>query len=142
MTPPPLGREALQRILSAEARVVIVNRSDASRQLRIAAAVIVRHASSGPTPQVLADLDLGGDESEWVDPPAPIAEPLAMLEVLLQLTLGAETVNAYLRATPPTGAPPEAGWEVGVRPLSTPSDPADMPIPELPGFAAYLVPFG
>jgi hypothetical protein len=127
-------------MLSAEGRVVIVNRSDASSQLKVVAAGIVRHDSTGPTRQILSDLDLGGDESEWADPAAPTTEPMGMVEVLLQLTFGGRLVDAYLCATS-TDAPPADGWEVGVRPLSTPIEPADVPIPELPGFAVYLVPF-
>jgi hypothetical protein len=136
----PLGLEALRRILSAVARVSIVNRSAEDGELKVVAAAIVRHGSTGPTVQTLMELDLGGDESEWIDPPAPMTEPLAMLEVLLQLGFGGQIVDAYLRATP-TDPPPARGWEVGVRPFSTSSEPTDVPIPELPGYAAYLVPF-
>jgi hypothetical protein len=136
----PLGLEALQRMLSAEARLVIVNRSAEDGELKVVAAAIVRHDSTGPTPQILTELDLGGDQSEWVDPPAPMAEPLGMIEVLLQLGLGGQIVGVYLCATP-TDPPPARGWEVGVRHFSIPADATDTPIPELPGYAAYLVPF-
>jgi hypothetical protein len=127
-------------MLSAGARVVIVNRSAEDGDLKVVAAGIVRHDSTGPMLQILSDLDLGADKSEWVDPPAPMTEPLVMIEVLLQLGLSDEIVDAYL-CTTPTDPPPARGWEAGVRPLRTPTDPTDIPIPELPGYAVYLVPF-
>jgi hypothetical protein len=140
MVPTLLGRDVLQKMLSPEGHLVIVNRSATDSDLKVIAAAIVRHDSTGPTRQILTELEIDGDESEWIAPPAPPSEPLVMIEVLLRLTLGARIVDVYL--TTPTNASPAGDWEVGVRPLSTPSDPADMPIPELPGFAAYLVPFG
>jgi hypothetical protein len=140
MAPTPLGREALKQLLSAPGRVVIVNRSTPADDLTIVAAVIVRHDTAGSARQLLTDLDLAADESEWVDPPTPASEPATLLEVLLRLSLNGQLVETYLFASPPD-TPATLAWEVGIRMQDGPSGPGDVSIPELPRFAAYLVPF-
>jgi hypothetical protein len=136
----PLGREMLHRMLLSPGRVVIVNRSTPEVDLRIAAAVIVRHDGVRSTRQMIVELDLQADESEWLDPLTPVIEPPVMLEVLLRLSLNGRVVETYVSATP-TASPPARGWEAGVHPVNNALDPTDTAIPELPEFAAYLIPF-
>jgi hypothetical protein len=139
-TSTPLGREALRQMLSPSGRLVIVNRSEADGDLRIVAAAIVRHDSAGPKREVLGELELAGDEAEWIDAPEDMAEPVALIEVLLQIAAGLGMVETYLsdEATPESTA---SGWETGICPLSEPLAPEEVPIPEIPGYAAYLKPF-
>ena len=140
MAPIPLGREALKQLFSPTGRVVIVNRSRPTDDLTIVAAVIVRHDTAGSGRQLVTDLDLAADESEWVDPPTPASEAPTLLEALLRVSLNGRLVETYLSAAQPD-TPSALGWEVGIRVLDGPSGPGEVPIPELPRFAAYLVPF-
>lgn len=140
MPPAPLGRDALHGMLSAAGRVVIVNTSTPADTISIVAAAIVRHDSTGDARQSLTMLDLEADESEWVDPPSPVSEPPTMVEVLLRMSRNGKIVEAYASAAP-ADPPPARGWETGVRPQNFPADPADVLIPDLPGFVAYLIPF-
>lgn len=140
MTPTPLGPEALRQMLSPFGRVVIANRSEPDDDITIVAAAAARHDTVGATGQLLANLDLASDESEWVDPPAPLEEPLAMVEVFLRLMTRSRIVETYVSATP-TNGPALGGWEAGVRPASEPTASDETLIAELPGFAAYLTPF-
>jgi hypothetical protein len=139
-TPTPLGRDVLRRMLSPSGRVVIVNRSEADGDLKVVAVAIVRHDSAGPKREVLSELEVAGDEAEWIDAPEDTNEPLTLIEVLLQIASGLDIVETYLlaEATPESTA---SGWETGICPLSDPPASEELPIPEIPGYAAYLKPF-
>jgi hypothetical protein len=137
----PLGRDVLRQMLSSTGRVVLVNRSSSAANLTIIAAAIVRHnASDVSTGQTLSDLDLTFDESEWVDPPAPITESLAMVEVFLRLSLRGRILEKYVCASSDSAEAPN-GWEAGVEPVNGTLAPTDVLIDETPGLVAYIRPF-
>lgn len=140
MPPLPLGQDVLRAMLAQSRRVLLVNSTTETDDVRIVAVAIVGHNASDSSRQTLHSMDLAADESEWFQSTSPSAEPPTLLEVLLRVSLRGRVVDVYQSATAPA-IPPARGWEAGVRPLTGPLRPSDVPIPEAPGFVAYLLPF-
>jgi hypothetical protein len=137
----PLGRDILQAFLRGNGRVTFANRDSGDGGLRILAAAVVRHDSSGvASRQTVWDLDLAPGEAQAVYPCEASDQLLAGVEVLLWLFSPDQRGlrDVYL-ASPPDAAPARE-WEVGVRPDTDPAENLEFAVPESSGLTAYIRP--
>jgi hypothetical protein len=118
-----LGQAALNPLLTAAARIRLVNATPAEDGLTIVAAALARHdGGGGITRETSFGLDLRADESLLLDALAPSALPPKGAELLLRVNIDPGDgstpvfVDVYLHAeiTAPATAAPQ-GFEFGVR---------------------------
>lgn len=137
-----LGPDAMQPLLAARGRVLLVNRTAALDEVVIVAAAVVRHPATG-TPQHDAayGLEVGADESVAFDASVPATDTPEAVEVLLRLRIGAEAqmADAYVVARRSIEEP-DVPFEVGVRAHDGVLENGETLVPEFAALAVYALP--